>query len=218
MNRSRATCLPRAANTPKAAAGLTAALALATAGCGGANSVPTPAAPPAQLVGVAAPDGALPAPPGTAAQDVSQTDEFRSFSLTIYGYNYTDTEIGSFEVNGRGGGNLAVSSPTSAGGSGVCCAALYTPLPQSKAIRIKWTRDGDRWCEQDVPFGGPVPANARYLEVHFYRDGHIEIAVTHENSPPRFSLERLHGNSRHRDPALNVNNDEKYSRCKDGYR
>ena len=101
------------------------------------------------------------------SQDISQVDEFRSFSLTIYGYNYTDTEIGSFEVNGRGGGNLAVSTLTSAGGSSVCCTALFTPLPQRKVIRIKWTRDGNRWCEQDVPFSGPVPVNARYLEVHF---------------------------------------------------
>ena len=142
---------------------------------------------------------------------------FKAFDLTIYGYNYTDTEIGSFEVNGRGGGNLAVSTATSPGGSGVCCAAIFTPLSTDRPTTIKWTRDGDTWCEQDIAFTGPVPSNAKYLEVHFFQDGHIEIAATAESSPPRIRLDRLHGNSRHSDPNQNVINDTKQSRCKRGY-
>ncbi len=163
-----------------------------------------------------------PGSPGVVAKGATETvgnvDGFREFSLTIYGYNYTDTEIGSFEVNGHGGGNLAVSSPTAGGGKSACCAALFTPVPKDHKIRVKWTRDSDTWCEQDVPFVGPVPAHAEYMEVHFYRDGHIELAVTQTNSPPRLTLERVHGNSRHTDPSMNVNNDNKYSRCKLGYR
>ena len=150
--------------------------------------------------------------------DVAQLDVFHEFGLTIYGYNYTDTAIGSFEVNGRGGGNLAASTATSAGGSSVCCVALFTPLPKTHTMTVKWNRIADIWCEQEVPFTGPVPANAEYLEVHFYRDGHIEIAATAVNSPPRLKLERLQRNSRHTDPTLNINNDAKYSRCRDGYR
>lgn len=154
----------------------------------------------------------------SAANDVAHINEFREFSLTIYGYNYTDSELGSFEVNGRGGGNLEVSTPTAGGSKSTCCAAMFTPLPKDKKMTIKWNRDGDTWCEQDVPFSGPVPSNAEYMEVHFYRDGHIELAVTPVNSPPRLKLDRLHGNSRHADPSMNVNNDSKYSRCKLGYR
>lgn len=163
----------------------------------------------------------LPACGQTSAQAtgavVDDVKEFRSFSLTIYGYNYTDTEIGSFEVNGRGGGNVAVSTPTSAGGSSVCCAAIFTPIPRDRPIVIKWTRDGDTWCEQDVHFTGPVPSNAEILEVHFYQDGHIELAATARPSKPRLNLERLHGNSRHADPKKNVINDSKLARCRLGY-
>jgi Protein of unknown function (DUF3304) len=152
-----------------------------------------------------------------AAPVVEDVKEFRSFSLTIYGYNYTDTEIGSFEVNSKGGGNLAVSTPTSAGGSSVCCAAVFTPIPKDRPFTIKWTRDGDTWCEQDVQFTGPVPSNADILEVHFYQDGHIELAATAKPSKPRLKMDRLHGNSRHADPSKNVINDTKHSRCKLGY-
>lgn len=149
--------------------------------------------------------------------DVSKLNEFRRFSLTIYGYNYTDTGLGSFEVNGRGGGNLEVSTPTAGGAKHACCASLYTPLPAGNKIRIKWNRQADIWCEQEVAFEGPVPSNAAYLEVHFYRDGHIELAATPDFSPPRLKLERLHHNSRHADPALNVNNDDRLSSCRNGY-
>lgn len=148
---------------------------------------------------------------------MSDVTKFREFSLTIYGYNYTDSGLGNFEVNGRGGGNLSVSSLSGGGGSSACCAALYTPLPPNHKVHVKWTRHANIWCEADVPFRGPVPSNAEYLEVHFYRDGHIEIAATPDASPPRLRLERLHENSRHTDPSLNVNNDDKFARCKDGY-
>jgi hypothetical protein len=154
---------------------------------------------------------------GAVLPVVDDVKEFHAFSLTIYGYNYTDTEIGSFEVNGRGGGNLAVSTTTSPGGSSACCAAVFTPIPRGRPFTIKWTRDGDTWCEQDVYFTGPVPSNADILEVHFYQDGHIEIAATARPSKPRLKMDRLHGNSRHADPGRNVVNDTKFSRCKLGY-
>ena len=142
---------------------------------------------------------------------------FKAFDLTIYGYNYTDTGLGSFEVNGRGGGNLAVSTATSPGGSGVCCAAIFTPLSKDRPITIKWNRDGDTWCEQDVDFTGPVPSNAKYLEVHFYQDGHIEIAATAEASPPRLKLERESYSRRNANSMPNISNDTKQSKCKLGY-
>ncbi|MBC7993450.1 MAG: hypothetical protein H7Z15_09445, partial [Rhizobacter sp.] len=40
----------------------------------------------------------------------------KSYSVVAYGYNYTDTYIDSFEVDGAGGGNLEVSTPTAPGG------------------------------------------------------------------------------------------------------
>lgn len=151
------------------------------------------------------------------SQSTGPASEPRSFNLTLYGYNYTDTEIGSFEVEGQGGGNVAVSTPTAGGGASACCITIHTPLVRARPVAIKWSRDGDTWCEQEVLLRPPIPAKPEYLEVHFYQDGHVEVAVTENNSPPRLKLNRLHGNSRHANPKLNTNNDAKRSRCKLGY-
>jgi hypothetical protein len=62
--------------------------------------------------------GAGPSEQPARAEDTSVIT--RRVSLEINGFNYTDLYIDSFEVNGQGGGNLFVSSPTSGGGGGVC--------------------------------------------------------------------------------------------------
>ncbi|WP_140631236.1 DUF3304 domain-containing protein [Methylibium rhizosphaerae] len=151
------------------------------------------------------------------SQEPAATPQARSFHLTLHGYNYTDTEIGSFEVDGQGGGNVAVSTPTGGGGKSTCCITLHTPLVHPRPVTIKWSRDSDTWCEQEVLIRPPVPARPEYFEVHFYRDGHVEVAITEDGSPPRLKLDRVHGNSRHPDPATNVNNDNALSRCRLGY-
>lgn len=142
----------------------------------------------------------------------------KAHNLTIYGYNYTDTGIGSFEVNGQGGGNLQVSEPTAGGGKSTCCATVFSPYQQPKKVKIKWTRDLETWCEQEVVLYPPLPAKPEYFEVHFYRDGHIELAVTEVDSPPRLRLQASARGSRHEDEKLNVNNDSKFARCTLGYR
>jgi hypothetical protein len=139
----------------------------------------------------------------------------RSYSVVNYGYNYTDTYIDSFEVDGAGGGNLAVSTPTSPGGGHTCCSTLVSGLPEGTEFVIKWSRNGERWCQQTVKLTKPIPKEPRYIEVHFYPDGKIEIEATREASPPRLKLERFSRGRRHE--TGNVNNDEKYSRCQDGY-
>jgi hypothetical protein len=137
------------------------------------------------------------------------------YSVVAYGYNYTDNYIDSFEVDGAGGGNLAVSTPTSPGGGDTCCALVTSGLPVGTEFTIRWTRDRRRWCEKTVKLTKPVPIKPRYFEVHFYRDGHIEIEVTQKASPPRLNLERFSIEKRFE--TGNVHNDEKFSRCKDGY-
>lgn len=147
----------------------------------------------------------------------AKAEPFRAYNLTIYGYNYTDSYIGSFEVDGAGGGNLEVSIPEAGGGKSTCCTSLYTPLPPNNTVHVKWTHDGEIWCETKVPFSGPVPAKPEYMEVHFYRDGHIEVAVTETNSPPRLKLERASPGWRYAERAQNINNDHKFARCQRGY-
>jgi Protein of unknown function (DUF3304) len=140
----------------------------------------------------------------------------RRYSVVPYGYNYTDLYIDSFEVDGAGGGNLAVSTPTSPGGGSTCCTTLVSGLPEGTEFVIKWTRDRQRWCSQTVKLTKPIPKETRYLEVHFYPDGKIEIEASKQSSPPRLKLERFSRGERKE--TGNVNNDEKFSRCKDGYR
>jgi Protein of unknown function (DUF3304) len=180
-----------------ARAALAAALAVLAVGCG-------PRSPAAVPVG--------------DARLAVQNESPHSYKLTLYGYNYTDTEIGSFEVNGQGGGNLEVSVPTAGGGKSTCCVVVSAPLRTPAPVTIKWSRDGSTWCEQSVQITSPLPARPEYFEVHFYRDGHIEVAITERASPPRLQLEREHGNSRFRDEKHNMNSDSKFSRCKLGYR
>ncbi|WP_172425486.1 DUF3304 domain-containing protein [Candidatus Dactylopiibacterium carminicum] len=146
-----------------------------------------------------------------------KVEPFRAYNLTLYGYNYTDMSIGSFEVNGAGGGNIEVGDAEAGGGKFTCCASLYTPLPPNNNVHIKWSRDGKTWCETKVPFSGPIPAKPEYMEVHFYRDGHIEVAVTESSSPPRLKLERASPGWRYAEREQNINNDHKFARCQRGY-
>ncbi len=158
------------------------------------------------------------AKPAAAASAPRVVQVAKPHNVTIYGYNYTNTGIGSFEVNGQGGGNLEVSIPDAGGGKSVCCVTVFTPLRKPRPVTIKWTRDGDTWCEQEVALAPLDTPNPKYFEVHFYPDGHIELAVTQESSDPRLKLDRASRGGRYEDEKLNINNDSKFARCKLGYR
>ncbi|TDM06527.1 MAG: hypothetical protein C4K60_18530 [Ideonella sp. MAG2] len=104
-----------------------------------------------------------------SAQLAAKNDPFRvlernksgaplMYSVVPYGYNYTDGYIDSFSVNGAGGGNLAVSTPTSPGGGHTCCTMLFSGTPKGEPFKIKWTRDRETWCELEVHLQDPVPA------------------------------------------------------------
>lgn len=136
--------------------------------------------------------------------------------VTIYGYNYTDSYIDSFSVNGQGGSNLAVSSPTAGGGKGACCVTVRPNQQFINPVTIRWTRDAysKQWCELNVTLKDPAPAKPGYFEVHFYQDGHVEATVTENASEPRVKLERFNPNQRHE--TGNVNNDPKFARCTNG--
>jgi hypothetical protein len=140
----------------------------------------------------------------------------KRYSVVAYGYNYTDTYIDSFEVDGAGGGNLEVSIPTAGGGGHTCCARVSSGTPPTSPFVILWTRDRKRWCELTAYLTQPVPIEPRYLEVHFYPDGHVELAATQEASPPRLQLERASYARRHE--TGNVDNDAKFARCRNGRR
>jgi hypothetical protein len=172
------------------------------------------------LIGIGCDAGGTPTSAPTAASKPAPTVQRAAVGhdLTLYGYNYTDTEIGSFEVNGQGGGNVEVSIPEAGGGKSVCCITVVSPLQQAMPVKIKWTRDSETWCEQFVELKPPLPTNPKYLEVHFYPDGHLEVAVTEVASTPRLVLQRTSRAGRHAKESANLNHDSKYARCEIGYR
>ncbi len=148
--------------------------------------------------------------------DQALPEENRPIELTVFGLNYTDLYIYSFSVAGVGGDSIHVSSPTSGGSGGVCCLRWYPGAQLPIPVKVKWTRDNKRFCEKEVLITGPVPLKPENIEVHFYPDGHIEIALTAEFFPtPRLQLERF--NEIQRKPSGNVVLDEQVARCKDGY-
>jgi len=135
--------------------------------------------------------------PGSAAP--------KDHSLAIVGYNYTNRYMDSFSVNGQGGGNIGVSWPGSSGQGSVCCVNWRDGSKLPRKIKVEWVAaycmqvlhgsDGDTqtmrqpiWKTADVDLNGPVPANPQNLEVHFYPDGHIELAITEGDSPARLDL------------------------------
>lgn len=131
----------------------------------------------------------------------------RMTSLAIVGYNYTNRSIGSLSIDGQGGGNIHVSSPTSGGGGIVCCA-LYHPDAKITKVRVRWQSDGCYFSrqysmskqmhdvlyrfykEQDAPLEVLAASDPQYMEVHFYPDGSIKAAITSELSLPRLSLDQ----------------------------
>lgn len=138
----------------------------------------------------------------------------KSVSLTITGFNYTDLYIDSFSVNGQGGGNIFVSSPTSGGGGSVCCVSFWPSSTLPLHVTVRWTRDLKRWCEKDVLVTGPVPASPEYLAVHFYPDGRIEAQITEGYPQVKLKLDRV--NRSMRKASGNTVADERSARCQDG--
>ena len=101
-------------------------------------------------------------------------------SVTVIGYNYTERPIYTFSVNGVGGSNIFV------GGGGAkmsCCTEITVGQP----VEIKWLYDttekqylaGLREEKRSTTVIVPPPTvpEAEYLEVHFYPDHHVELAL-----------------------------------------
>lgn len=101
-------------------------------------------------------------------------------AATMVGYNYTERPIGGFSVNGVGGSNIFVNGR---GGGFSCCVDVTV----GHSVNIKWRyhrtkkqRDAgipieDRETTAIIP--SPQTAEAGYLEVHFYPDHHVELAL-----------------------------------------
>ncbi|NLP62559.1 DUF3304 domain-containing protein [Paraburkholderia sacchari] len=127
------------------------------------------------------------------------------YMLGLVGYNYTDRAIADFSVNGQWGANLVLSTPTSGGGSTMCCVVMSRDTKTPFWVTVEYQMDAlesyppRRVIEAAGPYRktkvqviGPVPSDPSYLEIHFYPDGHIEAALSGRDgpSPPRLKLKR----------------------------
>lgn len=129
----------------------------------------------------------------------------KQHDLAIVGYNYTDREIGTFSVDGVGGGNLALSGATS-GGGGIACCVRYVPGSEPSKYLIRWDKASCRFNERPPGPWGEIfhlhyyyaersvqvkrgnDSEANYFEVHFFPDGSIDARITAELSPPLMEL------------------------------
>lgn len=153
----------------------------------------------------------------------SPSDLSSGGGLAIVGYNYTERGIGQFFVDGTGAGNIHVSSAYSGGGGTVCCADISS-VDHPEKIAIKWQSGGCNYNTTKDPSGQllyethyffkeamvelpkPIPARPNVLEVHFYPDGHVEVAITEDSSPPRLRLDERRAN---RKPYAQCPNDKR---------
>ncbi|HEU4621437.1 MAG TPA: DUF3304 domain-containing protein [Burkholderiaceae bacterium] len=141
-----------------------------------------------------------------AQEDYVQPNvEYKHYSLTLIGMNYTNRYIDQFFVNGQGGGNLFVSTPTSGGGKSACCVGWSTTTKLPVKVKVKWhsggctitevTRSGYQFKtnrsffkEKEVTFNGPVPNSPKYFVVHIYENDDVEISISDDYPAPRLQL------------------------------
>jgi hypothetical protein len=125
--------------------------------------------------------------------------------LAIIGYNYTDRPIADFAVNGQGGSNVELSTLGAGGGKESCCVVMSRNTRTPFTVEVKYQMDAleayppRRIIEPAGPYKtkmvevtGPIPSDPKYLELHFYPDGHIEAAISGRDGPslPRLKFKR----------------------------
>ena len=101
-------------------------------------------------------------------------------SVTLVGYNYTERPIYTFSVNGGGGSNIFVGG----GGAKMSCC---TDITVGQPVEIKWVYSATEKqylaglrkenYSTTVIVPPPTVPEAEYLEVHFYPDHHVELAL-----------------------------------------
>lgn len=132
------------------------------------------------------------------------TGTAEEFDLAIVGFSHTNREIGSFSVDGVGGGNL-VFSPTGGGGGTITCCVRYRRGESSKYV-VRWDTHAcrydekppsewgerfslyDYFSEKQVEAKDKSDTSPGYFEVHFFQDGTVKAQITSEISAPMVTL------------------------------
>jgi hypothetical protein len=146
------------------------------------------------------------------------------FLLGLIGYNYTDRHISDYSVNGAGGFDVMLSSPTS-GGSGItCCVRLRRNSVVPSRVKVRWQYDGciyimkndltgatDKvrhyyYKEAEVDVRRADSGAPEYIETHFYQDGSVQVLATDDISRPLLNLDETRVD---KSSFPNCKNDEK---------
>lgn len=136
----------------------------------------------------------------------AQSEDKGYFVLGLIAYNYTDRLIEEYTVDGSGGGDVRLSSPTSGGSGVMCCARLSKDRKERILVTVRWQFDGCSY-KTEIP-GGKIwerrkfhykeakvylkpslSKESAYLETHFYADGSVKVKVTDEISLPELKLD-----------------------------
>ena len=146
---------------------------------------------------------------GDAKAEKSAREKLKEeyFLLGLVGYNYTDRHISSYTVNGAGGLDVIMSSPTG-GGSGItCCVKLKKKSVIHPRVKVRWQYDGclyfmknDRtgatdWVrhyyykEAEVDLQRADSGVPEYIETHFYPNGTVQVRSTDDFSDPDLKLD-----------------------------
>jgi len=133
---------------------------------------------------------------------VPQNEAKTHYMLGIIGFNYTNRTIADFSIDGQGGGDVGVSSPTSGGGGTVCCV-LFSKSPKWPIqVLVRWQSGGCRVYDKDR-LGGhnrytykEVKVNVEKgtsayptdIGVHFYRDDSVRVRLSEGSGAPLLKL------------------------------
>lgn len=128
---------------------------------------------------------------------VSENEE-KTYMLGIIGYNYTDSYIATFSIEGQGGGFVRLSSPTS-GGSGVVCCVLFSKKPEWPIqVHIRWQSGGCRVYAKNRQYGHDrfyykesivnvekgSSSHPSHIAVHFYKDDSVRVRLMDDLESP----------------------------------
>lgn len=146
---------------------------------------------------------------GSAQAEQSARERLKEkyFLLGLVGYNYTDRHISDYTVDGAGGADISLSSPTG-GGSGItCCIKLAKKYVVPPRVKVRWQYDGciylmknDRtgatarvrhyyYKEAEVDLQRADSGTPGYIETHFYPDGTVHVRSTDNFSSPELNLD-----------------------------
>lgn len=113
------------------------------------------------------------------------------YMMGILGYNYTNEPINQFSIDGQGGGDIHVSSPTSGGGGTVCCVMFSKKPKWPIQVVVRWQSGGCRVYDKDRRYGHNQyyfkeklvnvergkSAHPSDIAVHFYNDGTVRVIL-----------------------------------------